>query len=675
MTAETDFNSHRYQGGIYCPDEQTLSAYAEGGLSDNVRRKVKVHLHVCDVCAEEVELTQEAIAAFHRQSVGISKQRPVVLRPVTWGVAATVLILLGTIFFLPRHTRHSFRISHEITPQGVRLQWEPPTTTDRFIVYRKRGERSYVQLVGQPIEQQNTFLDQSARHSQSYSYYVAAIDLQGQRQKSDPIVVFLEKVTAGVEDIGTTNGAAFEDYDGDGDLDLYVTNSVVSNRLYQNNGDGTFTDVTLKAGVGNTHSSYRAVFGDYDNDGDLDLYVTNGNAPNTLYENQGDGTFVDVTARAGVGNLAASMSASWADFNNDGHLDLYVANHDGGKDADYAPSPNALYLNNGNGTFSELAKSLGVRGTAYHSAVVCSDLDNDGDSDIYITVGHRGANLLYENRLVPEGRLSFREVGQSAGVQEIGKDSLGVVSSDLDNDGDFDLYVNNGAGKAALYLNEGDGTFTDVAEAAGVAHQDPASSVSLADFDNDGFLDIIMERTYYLNRTGEKGTLRFERHAVDHYGHPSCGDYDNDGDLDIYFCRGADDPNVLYRNNLYSNNWLVVNLVGTKSNRSAIGTIVSVESQGMTLMREVVSGSGLATHESLALEFGLGRARVIDRLKIRWPSGTVQVLGKLQPNQIITVTEARPQFVSTDQIRIKPPSVFHAEEAFTPILFAGIHRF
>ncbi len=655
-------------------------------LSVSKRRHVRRHLQACEPCAQEVALIREALmespagSGVFTRHIPLGIPRVIGRHPLVAAMVLLALLLAGGIFRGLRSREHlsepSLTLSYELTQKGVLLRWQAPLPSDAaYLVYRKTGEQPYTQLVAQPLTGGTSFLDTFPSNHSSYSYYVTAL-AEDRWTNSNVVRVSLEQVTAGVEDKGQSYTAAFEDYDDDGWLDLYVTNIRGPNRLYRNNQDGTFTDVTQQAGVGDTSESNGAIFGDVDNDGDVDLYVTNGHVANRLYENQGDGTFRDVTARAGVGNTASSFGAAWADFDNDGDLDLYVANFDGGRDADYAPAPNALYLNQGDGTFTNVAKMLEVEGTAHHLGIVCSDFDNDGDTDIYIAVGFGEANLLYENTLVPEGELGFREVAKAAGVQDKGRSGSGIASGDIDNDGDLDIYLtNDDTQPSRLYLNRGDGTFTDVARLVGVAYLKDGRGVSFADFDNDGYLDIVMRGILYLNRLGRDGRLNFEEVAIADGGNPSCGDYDNDGDVDIYFSRGGSaSENLLYRNNGSTNHWLVVRLEGTPSNRSAVGAKVRLQAQGSFQMREVTGGGGYLTQDSLALEFGLGAAPVVEQLQIEWPGGARQTLRDLLPNQILTVIESDDRIIIVRKMDIREAPSSQVGTSFTPILFAGMSK-
>ena len=267
-------------------------------------------------------------------------------------------------------------------------------------------------------------------------------------------------------------GVAFGDYDGDGDPDLYVVNRGAPNVLYRNNGDGTFSDVTAVAGVGDAGKGRGVVFGDYDNDGRLDVYVTN-EGSNILYRNNGDGTFSDVTTQTGTGDIGSGRSALFGDYDGDGHLDLYVVNAD---------RPNVLYWNQG-GIFVNTARDAGVAHPGRGCGAMSGDYDQDGDLDLYV-VNFEQANVLYRN----EGDGRFSEVSMEAGVADSGK-GVGTVFGDYDNDGFLDIYVAN-QGANVLYRNNGDGTFSDATLEAGVGDAEKAVGTAFIDYNNDGFLDL-----------------------------------------------------------------------------------------------------------------------------------------------------------------------------------------
>ncbi|MCI0493840.1 FG-GAP-like repeat-containing protein [candidate division KSB1 bacterium] len=393
-----------------------------------------------------------------------------------------------------------------------------------------------------------------------------------------------------------TFGIGYSDFNNDGNTDLYLANAIYTpNLLLKSLGDGTFADVTQLADVGGgAICSDDLALGDFNNDGKLDIYVGNEGA-NVLYFNQGDFRFVDVTRQAGVGDTLISNCTA-ADYDNDGDLDIYVANNRGGYD-DYPIKdrwPNRLYRNNGDGTFTDVAAQAGVRDESNSKGCCFGDYDNDGDLDLY--VGNDGSpNRLFCNNA--DG--TFSDVTDQAGVAEpIG--TQGVVFADFDNDGYLDIYAAGGSyipelhkycvqkdHPDMLYHNNGDGTFTDITQSAGINSNNPC--------------------TYGI----------------------TIGDYDNDGDLDIFLANSIfkgsyESASVLLKNNSNKNHWLHLKLIGRKSNRSAIGARVKLIAGDLAQIREVEGGHGCGSQNSLPVEFGLGKRDVSDELIIRWPSRVIQ---------------------------------------------------
>jgi len=431
------------------------------------------------------------------------------------------------------------------------------------------------------------------------------------------------------------------DYDNDGDLDLYVSRGdwggVVYEEpdvLYRNNGDGTFTDVLVQAGLGkNTGDARYAGFMDYDNDGYLDLHVdNNGQPPVFFYHNNGDGSFTDVIWNSGITFTDRAISSTFGDYDNDGDLDIYFIN----------TSPNTFYENNGDGTFTDTTDKAGLGYASQCINSTSGDYDNDGDLDIYIVpgVGNYTPTALYRNN----GNGTFTDVAEEAGVSEE-RTGRGVAFFDYDNDGDLDIYtVGAFTSQNRLYRNNGDGTFIDVAQEAGVFLGD-SEKVAVGDYDNDGYVDILVmswggsSSLYHNNGDGtftdvakEAGVWRAGR-----FGGCAFADYDNDGDLDLYVAN-YEEPDVLYRNDGSDNNWLHVKPVGAISNVDGIGARVMVQAGELSMMREINGGCSRAQHE-LAAHFGLGKNVRADRIEIRWPSGQVDVLQNIPANRFIMVGE------------------------------------
>jgi len=424
-------------------------------------------------------------------------------------------------------------------------------------------------------------------------------------------------------------GSVFADFNDDGYLDLCVAGWGGPILLYLNNGDGTFTDAALAMGV--FGSGAGVAVADYDNDGDLDFYIPRGGG-NLLYRKNNDGTFTEVRAKAGINNFVFPWGAAFFDYDNDGHLDLYVVN--GGANA---AELNALYRNKGDGTFEDVTKQAGVEAIGKWAYIALGDYDGDGYVDIHS--GGFGPGVLYHNNR----NGTFTDVTKAVRLKE---GEQGATFGDYDNDGDLDIRT-----LSRLYRNNGDGTFTDVTRASDLK---TATYLGMfADFDNVGYLDILDRAAgnrLGLYRNNGDGTftditlaagLGIERPGVIYS--PAVGDYDNDGFLDIYVSYGPPNvppgPNILYHNGGNANHWLYLKLIGTRSNRSAIGAKVSLTAGGMTQFREVGAGGHTFSPDTLDVEFGLGESARADTIEIRWPSGEVSVLNNVPSDQKILVTE------------------------------------
>jgi len=484
---------------------------------------------------------------------------------------------------------------------------------------------------------------------------------------------------AGLEVLGP--GAAWGDYDGDGFQDLYLgMGEGIPNALYRNDGDGTFTDVTAIAGVGDLGPSHGVYFADYDNDGDSDLYLVKGIMvmdgpqmdviPNILYRNNGDGTFTDVTATAGVDGIvdvSGGTSAAWGDYDNDGLLDLYVANFR--RDLGEA---NVLYHNNGDGTFTDVTATAGVGDPGWGLATAWGDVNNDGYLDLYLANDGGDATGWNSHIFLNNGDGTFTDgtaaVGLIDSFGEMDCNEMGIAFSDIDHDGWLDFYVTNGVWLDSLgnylfhnwlYMNDGDGTVTEMAEAAGVTGIDPLTkectgwSTDIFDYNNDGEQDIYFangnimppepyfDLLYSNNGDGTfadvsqiSGTREFALNRG-----AAFGDFDRNGFVDILTTANMGYAH-LYENKSNANNFLTVNAVGTTSNRDGIGARVTVTVGGASQMEEISGGSGFLSMNDLPAEFGLGEAVRIDEVRVEWPaSGIVDVATNVYANQFVTVTE------------------------------------
>ncbi len=476
-----------------------------------------------------------------------------------------------------------------------------------------------------------------------------------------------------------SNRGTWVDYDNDGDLDLWVANGgwlpglpPKVNYLYRNNGSGSFTKIATGLLVEDIEQSVSGAWGDYDNDGHLDLFVANLGAGadeslyrNSFYRNQGDGAFMKITNTPLDKDGGFHSAGSWADYDNDGHLDLLVADWN---------SPRLLYHNNGNANFTRITDGPAVTNVTAAQGAVWADYDGDGDLDLFIpnSEGPPGSptvrNSLYRN----EGGGTFTPITTGHPVAEASF-YLSGAWGDYDNDGDLDLYVCYGLdnNRNFLFQNNGDGTFGKITSGVVLSTQG-AFSAAWGDYDNDGFLDLFLATGTLGNRlfhnsgngtftqiaTGpgaDRGSLSF-----------GCdwGDYDNDGFLDLFVANGTlFDPqptqlnNFLYHNNGNTNRWLKVKLVGTVSNRAAIGAKVRVQASlgGTNLwqLREISVGCNFSGHNLLP-HFGLRDAQQADVVRIEWPSGIVQELRDVPANQTLTVTEpARLQMTQPGQLQIQ----------------------
>ncbi|OHB65782.1 MAG: hypothetical protein A2V70_00760 [Planctomycetes bacterium RBG_13_63_9] len=506
-------------------------------------------------------------------------------------------------------------------------------------------------------------------------------------------------------------GLALFDYDGDGDVDVYFVNGAPlqgtkvdvppRNALYRNDGNWKFTDVTREAGVGDMGFGLGVAAGDYDNDGDLDLYVSN-YGPNVLYRNNGDGTFTDVTEKAGVSNgHKVGAGANFLDIDKDGDLDLFASNYvkfsyeshiprtlmgfpqyPGPRD--YHGEPNTLYRNNGDGTFADVSVESGV--AAYLGrgmGTVCFDFDNDGDTDIFVA-NDVTENFLFQN----DGAGKFEEVGLMAGVSfdvnGIEQGSMGADCGDYNNDGWLDLYTTSYQTELALlYENLGDGCFENATFASGAG----AGTLpyvtwgnSLVDLDNDGDRDIFVAcghindnvasfddstsyraRNIVLMNTGDGKFVNVSDQCGDGLlaefssRGAAFDDLDNDGDVDAVILNSRERPTVLRNDSATGNHWISIRLRGVRSNRDGVGARVKVVAGDLVQVDEVHSGRGYQSHYGMRLHFGLGKRDRIDRIEVHWIGGGVDVLENVRVNQLLTITEGSTKAARPGQAPTTPP--------------------
>jgi hypothetical protein len=462
-------------------------------------------------------------------------------------------------------------------------------------------------------------------------------------------------------DFFTATACTFVDYDNDGFEDLFVANWNGSNRLYRNQGDGTFVPASAADDLVSHHDNvFGAAWADFDNDGFVDVLVANGypqvatTFANSLYHNNGNGSFSKIDAGRLVSAREPHASCAWADYDRDGFVDVFVTGSNSG-------GTNMLHRNNGDSTFA-LAASL-PNATADAGGAAWSDFNNDGWPDLLVANGTEfdfQPNWFYSNQgnglfqLLPGARFPSPPYS-----------SQGVAWGDYDNDGFPDAFVSNfgfAPEPNELFHNNGDGSFSRVLLGAIASDRSYSYAVAWGDYDNDGWLDLFVgNRTYpgvsdqkcFLYHNNGDGTFsRVESGPIADYvgtvGGCAWGDYDNDGFLDLFVSslgpwRGL--SSALFRNtgNFNSfNSWLKVRCVGTASNRSAIGAKVWVQARidGRTVRqrREITSGDGIGS-AALIAHFGLGETTTIDSLRVEWPSGTVQELRDVTANQLLTITE------------------------------------
>ena len=468
-------------------------------------------------------------------------------------------------------------------------------------------------------------------------------------------------------------GQAWADYDNDGRVDLFVTGNLDPNVLYRNRGDGTFAVSEFSDALAIPEiPSGGAVWADYDNDGWRDLYVLNMGA-NRLYRNLGGEGFLDVTIEAGVGDIGKGTTAAWGDYDEDGHLDLYVANWScipGCEMSDFARSRDVLYHSNGDGSFTDVSGLLGFEsllGAAFSVSWV--DVDNDRDLDIYVVndkaVNALG-NVLWRNDGPGCGSWCFSNVSAQAGAGSV-VHGMGLATGDYDNDGDLDFYFSNMVRSMVMLENQGDGSFVDVTEAAGVDYHTGEAvgwGTAFFDYDNDGWLDLYLAATgispiygkagmhydypdqLYRNE-GDGSFLALEQDTFTDASYPTMGfstaDFDRDGRIDFVLTRW-DLAHRLFRNTSpegAKHNWIAFELEGGGDiPRDAIGTRVRVDSSdGLSQMRELKSGSSLGAGNELVLHFGLGDAQ-IDRVLVSWLNGDEHEYTEVALNQrcLITLT-------------------------------------
>jgi hypothetical protein len=544
----------------------------------------------------------------------------------------------------------------------------------------------------------------------------AALSLRG--QASEPLFIEIPPSTSGLtwvhdnamsdnrylpETLGP--GCAFLDYDNDGWMDIYLVNSgpcdfwkpakPIRNALYKNNRDGTFSDVTEKAGVSGGTFGMGVAVGDYDNDGYPDIFVSAyGNC--ILYKNNRDGTFTDVTAKAGLATPGWTTSAVWFDYDNDGKLDLFVCSFvDYGAAHKFECGDNKLgrhyyciprifkgtasflYHNNGDGTFTEVSKGTDIaKSLGKGLGVVATDINNDGRMDLFVA-NDTVQNFLYVNRGPDKtGKWQFEEIALQAevGFSDNGqaRSGMGVDAADLNNDGWEDLFVANVDQEMfSVYRNNKNESFRDVSHVNGVAQATRLLSgwgMKYFDYDNDGVMDLILANghpddmidSYSQQVRYREPLLLFHQGADGKLANVSAnagpafqkafaarglavGDYDNDGALDVLVANNGGAPILLKNNAAKGNNWLGIKLEGRTCNRDAIGTRITWKAGGKTMRRLKNNGGSYLSSHDLREILGIGAAAKIDELEIQWaaPSKQIDKFTNLDVNRYIRIVEGK----------------------------------
>lgn len=492
-------------------------------------------------------------------------------------------------------------------------------------------------------------------------------------------------------------GSIIEDFNSDGFLDMVISGwDIGEDRMYyfQNNGNGTFTNQSQTSGLANFTGGLNIQQTDYNNDGHLDIWVLRGawqgqfgpfgEQPNSLLRNNGNGTFTDVTFETGLLALCPTQASTWSDFNQDGWLDVFIGNENlPGVGKTYASQ---LYINNQDGTFSEMALAAGLDIKMFIKGVTSGDYDNDGWPDMFLS-SMDGRRILLRNKAVKGKTPAFEDVSARAGFNDEKFRSFPTFFFDYDNDGWLDLFVCNYdfekslsyyfaiealgkgkdeiSGKPVRYHNNGDGTFSNATQSLGMNRTAFAMGANFGDFNNDGFLDFylgtgnpsyqsIVPNKLFMNIGGMKfadGTVSSRTGNIQKGHGVSIADIDNDGDQDIHIemggaYRGDAYPNAMYLNpGQNRNNWIYLKIEGTKSNRASIGAKITVKfrENGASRMvyRELNSGGSFGA-SPLRREIGIGSATVVDEISIHWPvSGITQVLTNVEPNQLLHIIEGK----------------------------------
>ncbi len=466
---------------------------------------------------------------------------------------------------------------------------------------------------------------------------------------------FFTKITTGP--LATTPGDSrsvnWVDINNDGFMDCMITNGPSggqNNKLYLNNGTGGFTAIINDTIVKDNKPSDGATWADINNDGDMDCFVANWyNVNNMLYSNNGSGAFTQIASGPTVNDFGYSETAAWGDYDNDGLIDLYVTNSSGVK-------KNFLYHNSGNSAFTKILLGTHVNDAYESRSVNWTDIDNDSDLDLFVTNETNQNENIYRN----DGGGIFTKLTSGPLLNNLGNTMSGSWG-DYDNDGDLDVFLANEGTTNALFRNDGNFNFTKIINDTVVKSIGHSFSSSWSDVDNDGDIDLFVTNAFYSAQKQlnffylNNGNGSFTRNITDIVAMDSTwaygcafGDYDNDGfeDLAVATTRFAnvDRPELLYHNNGNSNNWITVHLIGMQANKAAIGTKIKVKAiingNPVWQMREISAQNAYCSQNDIRAHFGLGNATQIDSVKVEWMPGTVETLINVATNQFLTITQS-----------------------------------
>ncbi|MFQ5652939.1 MAG: FG-GAP-like repeat-containing protein [bacterium] len=491
-----------------------------------------------------------------------------------------------------------------------------------------------------------------------------------------PQETIFEDVTqrAGVAENGRNWGVAFGDFDGDTFEDILVTRFEQSNRFYRNLGDGTFEELSQNVGLNLNRRNGMPLWGDINNDGRLDLYLAGLDEPNFLFLNRGSEGLTNITETASVGDSHKTEAVAFTDFDLDGFVDLFLFNR---------AAENVLYRNKGDLTFERML-SAGLSGRLNAMGLAFADYDNDGDQDVYLVYDGHQANNLYRNN----GDGTFTDVAGSAGVA-LRAEGMAPAFADFDNDGLLDLYVTN-LGANVLYNNNGDGTFTDVTTRAGAGDPGMGWGLTWLDYDNDGWLDLYVVNASSFNSPPDPNVLYHNNHdgtfTIVNENDPTrslasgfgsaCADIDHDGCLDL-FITNQDRHNQLFLNKGGGNHWIAVQLIGTTSNRDAVGACVTLRAGNLQQTREVSSACGWVSQNSLLLHVGLAENTVVEEITVTWPTRPplVESFFDIRADQYVTITERVGIVTSVEKRGAKAlPQEYALSRSYPNPFYAGTDR-